>query len=98
VAADLADQPEALRRAVVAGPVGAVVRLARMRARLSQAELGAACGGHRQSTISRLEAGRVVNPDRRTLARIADVLGIRAEWFGVTPRTVEALQAVIMDY
>jgi transcriptional regulator with XRE-family HTH domain len=125
--AGLAEQPEPLRRAVVAGSVGEVVRLMRMRAGLSQAELGEACGGYRQSTISRLEAGRVGNPDRRTLARIADVLAIPAEWLGiasgltaepsaqperarqpassllnvdarVTPRTIEALQAAIVDY
>jgi transcriptional regulator with XRE-family HTH domain len=88
MAADLAEQPEALRRAVVAGSIGDVVRLARMRAGLSQSELGEACGGYRQSTISRLEAGRVSNPDRRTLARIADVLAIPAEWLGIASGAV----------
>lgn len=81
--AGLSEQPEGLRRAVIAGEVGDVVRLARLRAGLSQAELGRACGGYRQSTISRLEAGRVGNPDRRTLAKVADVLGIPLEWLGI---------------
>ncbi|HEY3715686.1 MAG TPA: helix-turn-helix transcriptional regulator [Jatrophihabitantaceae bacterium] len=81
--AGLSEQPEALRRAVITGEIGEVVRLARVRAGLSQAELGQACGGYRQSTISRLEAGRVSNPDRRTLAKVADVLGIPPEWLGI---------------
>src|SRR5882762_5872664 len=79
----LSEQPEALRRAVITGEIGEVVRLARVRAGLSQAELGRACGGYRQSTISRLEAGRVTNPDRRTMARVANVLGIPPEWLGI---------------
>ena len=81
--AGLSEQPEALRRAVVTEQVGEVVRLARVRAGLSQAELGRACGGYGQSTISRLEAGRIANPDRRTLLRVAEVLAIPAEWLGV---------------
>lgn len=79
----LSEQPEALRRAVLTGQVGDVVRLARVRAGLSQAELGRACGGYRQSTISRLEAGRIANPDRRTLLRVAEVLAVPAEWLGI---------------
>src|SRR5262249_42298042 len=79
----LAQAPEPLRRAVLVGRVGAVVRLARKAAGLTQRELGDLCGGYGQSTISRIEDGKTANPPPVMLRRIADVTGIPTEWLGL---------------
>ncbi len=75
--------PEPLRRAVMAGNVGTVVKLARKAAGLTQRELGDLCGGYGQSTISRIEDSRTANPPPNTLRRIAEVTGIPSEWVGI---------------
>jgi transcriptional regulator with XRE-family HTH domain len=79
-----------LRRAVMAGQVGAVVRLARKAAGITQRELGDLCGGYGQSTISRIEDGTTRNPPPNMLRRIADITGIPAEWVGIASSPVVA--------
>jgi transcriptional regulator with XRE-family HTH domain len=61
--------------------IGAVIRGARAAARLTQAELGARCG-YSGSTVSRIEANRLV-PPRDTLVRIAEVLRLPPERLGL---------------
>ena len=80
--------PEPLRRAVMAGKVGVVVRLARKGAGLTQRELGDLCGGYGQSIISRIEDGKTANPPPSTLRRIAEVTGIPPEWIGIASSPV----------
>jgi transcriptional regulator with XRE-family HTH domain len=61
--------------------MGTVIRAARAAARLTQAQLGLACG-YSASAISRIEAGKL-EPGREALLRIAAELGIPPERLGV---------------
>jgi transcriptional regulator with XRE-family HTH domain len=63
--------------------VGSVIRGARAAARLTQAQLGAACG-YSPSAVSRIE-GNGLQPSREALLRIAKALQIAPETLGVTP-------------
>ncbi|WP_323449724.1 helix-turn-helix domain-containing protein [Streptomyces yaizuensis] len=64
---------------------GAVVRLARLAAELTQAELGAATG-YTAASISRMERGKQPMRDMVLLRRIAEVLGIPPQLLGLAPR------------
>lgn len=76
---------------MVATDIGTVVRSARAAARLTQAQLGAACG-YSASAVSRIEAGRLM-PGRDALLQIASALAIRPEQLGLAPRLPQRDQA-----
>jgi transcriptional regulator with XRE-family HTH domain len=63
--------------------IGTVIRSARAAVRLTQAQLGAACG-YSASAVSRIEAGSL-RPGREALLRIAETLKMRPEALGVAP-------------
>jgi len=71
-----------MRAAVAADDVGAVIRLARRHADLNQTRLGELCG-YSLSTISRIERGQPPSQDIHVRRRIADVLGIPADYLGL---------------
>ncbi|MFE5854117.1 helix-turn-helix domain-containing protein [Streptomyces sp. NPDC056500] len=64
---------------------GAVVRLARLAAELTQAELGAATG-YTAASISRMERGKQPMRDMVLLQRIAEILGIPPQLLGLASR------------
>lgn len=82
---------QALRDASRAGDFGRVVKLARTAARVSQKQLGEACGVS-QSAISRLEARGAASYDMALLARAAAHLSVPARAVGLAEHT--AAQAV----
>ena len=55
------------------------LRLQRLQLRLSQQQLGLQIG-HDQGYISRIERGEVTDITVRTLARLADVLGVSTDY------------------
>ena len=67
----------------MAADVGTVIRSARAAARLTQGQLGAACG-YSSSAVSRIEAGSL-RPGREALLQIAEALRIRPEELGLAP-------------
>lgn len=82
---------QALRDASRAGDFGRVVKLARTAARVSQKQLGEACGVS-QSAVSRLEARGTASYDMTLLARAAAQLHLPARMVGLAEHT--AAQAV----
>jgi transcriptional regulator with XRE-family HTH domain/tetratricopeptide (TPR) repeat protein len=66
------------------GDYAMVLRLARARHRWTQAEVGARFGCS-ASTVSRYETGERKLTDVPMLRRLADILGLPAEAFGLTP-------------
>ncbi|MEV4708627.1 helix-turn-helix transcriptional regulator [Actinoplanes sp. NPDC049316] len=73
-----------MRAAVAADDVGAVIRLARLRAQLNQTQLGQQCG-YSTSTISRIERGQPPSQDVHVRRRIGEALGIPMEFLGLAP-------------
>jgi transcriptional regulator with XRE-family HTH domain len=71
-----------MRAAVAADDVGAVIRLARLRAQLNQTQLGKRCG-YSISTISRIERGQPPSQDVHVRRRIGETLGIPVEFLGL---------------
>ncbi|MGW6310012.1 helix-turn-helix domain-containing protein [Streptomyces niveus] len=74
-----------MRDAIASGSPGAIVRLARRAAELTQAELGAATG-YTAASISRMERGKQPMRDMVLLTRIAEVLNIPPQLLGLAPR------------
>lgn len=73
-----------MQAAVAADDVGAVIRLARLRAQLNQTQLGQLCG-YSLSTISRIERGQPPSQDIHVRRRIGQILGIPVEFLGLAP-------------
>ncbi|MEU3568432.1 helix-turn-helix transcriptional regulator [Kitasatospora sp. NPDC036755] len=74
--------------------LGAVIRAARCAQRMTQAELGRACG-YSASAISRVEAG-LLRPAEQPLAVIVRVLGLRLDALGLE-RTATLARYVTQD-
>ncbi|MFJ1597247.1 helix-turn-helix domain-containing protein [Streptomyces sp. NPDC088261] len=74
-----------MREAITRGEAGAVVRLARRAAELTQAQLGTATG-YTAASISRMERGKQPMRDMQLLQRIADVLNIPPQLLGLAAR------------
>ncbi|MFE9888920.1 helix-turn-helix domain-containing protein [Streptomyces scopuliridis] len=74
-----------MRDAIAQGDPGAIVRLARRAAELTQSELGAATG-YTAASISRMERGKQPMRDMLLLTRIADVLNIPPQLLGLAAR------------
>ncbi|MFD0499384.1 MULTISPECIES: helix-turn-helix transcriptional regulator [Streptomyces violaceusniger group] len=74
-----------MRQAIHDGDPGAIVRLARRAAELTQAQLGAATG-YTAASISRMERGKQPMRDMELLRRIADHLTIPPHLLGLAPR------------
>ncbi|MEV4975038.1 helix-turn-helix domain-containing protein [Streptomyces scopuliridis] len=74
-----------MRDAIAQGDPGAVVRLARRAAELTQAQLGAATG-YTAASISRMERGKQPMRDMLLLQRIADALNIPRQLLGLAGR------------
>ncbi|MFF2923329.1 helix-turn-helix domain-containing protein [Streptomyces celluloflavus] len=74
-----------MREAIHLGDPGAIVRLARRAAELTQNQLGQATG-YTAASISRMERGKQPMRDMLLLQRIAEVLNIPPQLLGLTPR------------
>ncbi|MFD6340230.1 helix-turn-helix domain-containing protein [Streptomyces sp. NPDC060131] len=74
-----------MRDAIAQGDPGAVVRLARRAAELTQAQLGQATG-YTAASISRMERGKQPMRDMLLLQRIADALNIPRQLLGLAGR------------
>ncbi|MEV8389153.1 MULTISPECIES: helix-turn-helix transcriptional regulator [unclassified Streptomyces] len=74
-----------MRDAIAAGNPGAIVRLARRAADLTQTQLGTATG-YTAASISRMERGKQPMRDMVLLTRIAEVLNIPPQLLGLAPR------------
>ncbi|MGC5343942.1 helix-turn-helix transcriptional regulator [Streptomyces sp. AM 4-1-1] len=74
-----------MREAITRGDPGAVVRLARRAAELTQAQLGQATG-YTAASISRMERGKQPMRDMHLLQQIADVLTIPPQLLGLASR------------
>jgi len=76
---------EGLLRAAHDGDTGAVIRLARQAAGLTQRQLGEACG-YSQPVVSRIERGHRSAYDIRTLRRFAEALDVSPHILGLAVR------------
>src|SRR5262245_2524381 len=76
---------ERVVRAAREGDTGAVIRLAREAAGLTQSQLGEACG-YSQPVVSRIERGQNSAYDIRTLRRLAEVLDLSPHLLGLAVR------------
>ncbi|MFE6104726.1 helix-turn-helix domain-containing protein [Streptomyces laurentii] len=74
-----------MRAAIHRGDPGAIVRLARRAAELTQNQLGQATG-YTAASISRMERGKQPMRDMLLLQRIAEVLNIPPQLLGLAPR------------
>ncbi|MEV7866138.1 helix-turn-helix transcriptional regulator [Streptomyces sp. NPDC088124] len=74
-----------MRDAIASSNPGAVVRLARRAAELTQTQLGQATG-YTAASVSRMERGKQPMRDMRLLTRIADVLNIPPQLLGLAAR------------
>jgi transcriptional regulator with XRE-family HTH domain len=81
----VAHSEERVVRAARDGEPGAVIRLARQAAGLTQSQLGEACG-YSQPVVSRIERGHRSAYDIRTLRRLAEVLDLSPQLLGLAVR------------
>ncbi|MEU0278783.1 helix-turn-helix transcriptional regulator [Streptomyces sp. NPDC006195] len=74
-----------MRDAIASSNPGAIVRLARRAAELTQTQLGQATG-YTAASVSRMERGKQPMRDMILLTRIAEVLNIPPQLLGLAPR------------